>query len=108
MHPLDLQQQHHTLLQRVAVGREKMHLCDGVIAEVDIDAAIKAAAMSIASNLRAADCLPALAQAVVVDAVRPKLLAALKADLIDQPEADLAAFLKLHGETLKNNFGISG
>ena len=106
MTPDELKQQHHQLVQRVAAGRLKMDICSGLLAEVDMDAAIKEAALSISINLRVADCVPALARAVALDTVRPKLLAALRADLIESPESDLSAFIKLHGETLKNHFGI--
>lgn len=107
MNPAELKQKHHYFVQRVAAGREKMDICSGLIAEVDMDAAINNAALSISTNLRVADCVPALARAVVIDTVRPKLLAALRADLIELPESDLSAFKKLHGETLKNHFGIT-
>ena len=107
MNPDDLSQQHTNLCQRIAAGKERMALCSGILDEVAMDAAIKTAALSIAQNLRFDDCLPALSRAVVIDAMRPKLLAALKAELIDAPEADLVAFKAANAVELKAHCGIT-
>ncbi len=106
MTPDELKQQHHQLVQRVAAGRLQMDMCSGLLAEVDMGAAIKEAALSISTNLRVDDCLPALSRAAVICTHRQNLFMALKVELIDLPESDLIAFKKLHGETLKNHFGI--
>lgn len=106
MHPSEVIQQYHTLCQRVARGKEKFSQAITVIDEVDSAAAIKAAAIKIGdeSNLRAA--LPDLVKVVVVEAVKEKLFAALRAEFITGPENELAAFRKLHADTLKNYGGI--
>jgi len=106
MHPTEIIQQDHTLCQRVAVGKQKFSQAVAVVDEVDSAAAIKAAASKIGDELNLRSALPDLVKVVVVEAVKEKLFAALRAEFITGPENELAAFRKLHADTLKNYGGI--
>lgn len=98
--------QHRNYPIRIAAAREQLFMAKGVVEEINLDAAIKAAAVNLAQDLDFKNCLPALALAVVVESVRPELLAALEAELVGNLESEFAKFqtenevlLRAHGAT---------
>jgi hypothetical protein len=106
-HPSEILLEHSRLVQRVAAGRAKADQAYTVLAEINTDEAVKAAALHLAQYQNLDGHLPALTKVVVVSELSEKLLAALRAELIELPENDLAAFKKLYTETLKNYGGIT-
>lgn len=89
---------------RIAAANEQFFMVSRLVEENSLDSAITVAAQSLARDLNFNECLPALAKALVVDLVRTKLIAALKADLVDNLANDFAKFqtenealLRAHG-----------
>src|ERR1039458_1952873 len=85
-------EQHRNLTIRIAAAKEQFFMASGVVEEVNFEASIKTAAGKLTQDLNFNQCRPALALAVVVEAVRPKLLAALEAELVGNLENDFAKF----------------
>ena len=92
---------------RIAAANEQLFMVSRLVEEnSSLDSAITVAAQSLARDLNFNQCLPALVKAVVVDLVRTKLIAALKADLVDNLANDFAKFQTENAELLRAHGAI--
>ena len=74
-----------------------------VISKPNLAGAIAATAGSLAVYLNFGQTLPALQEAVLIDAVRPQLIAALERETVGKLNDELAAFEKEHRVVLVAN-----
>jgi hypothetical protein len=92
---------HKDLTGKFKSNQARFDAVKGLLDEIDLDAAITNAALSISQNLSLDKCVPALVKAALLATMREKLTTALRMELVNGPESALAAFRDEHGETLR-------